>query len=513
MDTHPNPPIVHLPGEILTTVFSLLPPRSVVGLTHVCRRWRQLAISYPSLWSVISLGEPSESVDFSVLPNFSMALSDSSLHDLASNSWSPQNLSPDLIELFRANPGFFVQLHMLDEYLTRSKQLPLEFHLSQCLDLDGFDYYVDALVAHLTRWRTAFIQVEDNDGLQKLRECFGLGSGSPRGLNSVASLPSLETLSIDIQIGRDLEGRVPMLQVYARRVPSLTCLVLSNDAIRCYVNPFLPSSITTLYLDCILSLHHSLQLTHQALRSVLSLPLLETLSIHGTFFPAVISPQNDVTPITMGRLKYFRYLGSQAGFRYLVQLMETPELRFICLVGISLAYLSRHESFNTSKERGLFATVTELILFNCHFNADEQFATLFSWAPNVQQLGIAGRYTLKRFAEALKASLVPAPAAGLSVPTNSKPQIFRNLESVWFKVDKDFKLIFQEFILHRLRGGWLPKLSVSDPLEGDLQAVDGLGVEVRRWDHIHEWSPFQSLVIPGSKLGTENANFWGRINI
>ncbi|KAF8471442.1 hypothetical protein DFH94DRAFT_674461, partial [Russula ochroleuca] len=57
-------PISRLPPETLAAIFSFLPPSAWVKkagnparirVTHVCRRWRETALNYPSLWSDINI--------------------------------------------------------------------------------------------------------------------------------------------------------------------------------------------------------------------------------------------------------------------------------------------------------------------------------------------------------------------------------------------------------------------------------------------------------------------------
>lgn len=57
-------PISRLPPETLVEIFAFLPfPAdtsgcvsylTLISVTHVCRRWREVALSFPSLWSYIN---------------------------------------------------------------------------------------------------------------------------------------------------------------------------------------------------------------------------------------------------------------------------------------------------------------------------------------------------------------------------------------------------------------------------------------------------------------------------
>src|ERR1700730_4144150 len=56
-------PISHLPPEILAAIFSFLSPsvwnRGIdllewLSVTHVCHRWRDIALTHPRLWSHIN---------------------------------------------------------------------------------------------------------------------------------------------------------------------------------------------------------------------------------------------------------------------------------------------------------------------------------------------------------------------------------------------------------------------------------------------------------------------------
>ncbi|KAI0039928.1 hypothetical protein FA95DRAFT_1462389, partial [Auriscalpium vulgare] len=61
-------PVSRLPPEILSAVFSILTdidrPRNHgkslawISITHVCRKWRDVALNNPTLWSTIILPFP-----------------------------------------------------------------------------------------------------------------------------------------------------------------------------------------------------------------------------------------------------------------------------------------------------------------------------------------------------------------------------------------------------------------------------------------------------------------------
>ncbi|KAJ7719430.1 hypothetical protein DFH07DRAFT_859319 [Mycena maculata] len=145
-------PVLTLPSEIVSEIFvhflpvyPLCPPQegllSPTLLTHICQKWREIALGTPALWRAISLRD-----------------------DIALEQ----------------------QIHLLETWLSRSGCCPLSIHMED-YELIPMDEYIEAIVPHRARLEYARFHIS----LSGLRALEGV-------------MPLLRQLSIRLPYDRDV---------------------------------------------------------------------------------------------------------------------------------------------------------------------------------------------------------------------------------------------------------------------------------------------------------------------
>ncbi|KAJ7741194.1 hypothetical protein DFH07DRAFT_59421 [Mycena maculata] len=179
-------PILTLPPEITSEIFihfvpaysersPLVGPDSPAHLARICRAWRTVALSTPTLWSAIELR----------------------LNDADS---------------------FEHRLQLLKTWLTRSGGFSLSIALL-CYDIEiSAAAFVEAIVFHASRWQEIELKLPYED----LRHVTGI-------------MPLLRTLSVHVGPNLELDAKAPVAApaVIFTQAPNLKEVVLSG-----YFNPF-----------------------------------------------------------------------------------------------------------------------------------------------------------------------------------------------------------------------------------------------------------------------------------
>ncbi|KAJ7186502.1 hypothetical protein C8R46DRAFT_276105 [Mycena filopes] len=260
--------VVNLPTEILCAIFTELLPKyplcppltgnlSPAVLTHVCRRWREVAVADPSLWRAIAV----------------------------------------LFDDYRIDQEPFDIVHLVDIWLKRSGQYPLSLHLTGQGNSDWatrqFPHVLALAVSHSSRWE----HVELNIPRRALRTVVGpfpllrhLDVGLTGPDLSMSGMPLLRTVILDLDY--------PVTSLIALPWAQLTSLMLNNatagecvsilqatpDLVHCTVCDVAPSRFEDLQHVTLLSLQ-SLTLdsgwvsTLPDLLAVLVVPALHILQI------------------------------------------------------------------------------------------------------------------------------------------------------------------------------------------------------------------------------------------
>jgi len=136
-------PLLTLPNEIVSEIFlhflpdyPLCPPLtgilSPTCLTHVCRRWREIALATPALWRAISF-----SSDDSQLSNLDSELPNDELDDIVSKR----------------------RAVIFDIWLRRSHSCPLSIHIIEDDDSSNISEVLAAIIPHRARWEYLHLDI------------------------------------------------------------------------------------------------------------------------------------------------------------------------------------------------------------------------------------------------------------------------------------------------------------------------------------------------------------------
>ncbi|KAJ3550757.1 hypothetical protein NMY22_g252 [Coprinellus aureogranulatus] len=270
-----------VPDEVLTLIFECLQrenraagvvenPIAEVTITHVCERWRNLALSLPHIWKV-----------------------------------------------FRYNGGignYRVPLDRLQAYINRSQGHPMDFWIN----IEG------SILPHLTSSR------EEVDLLavvaRQLHPCRSLhlvaGDNAPiddfvRVLRATPSVPDLEYLTIRIHMGN---REINFTDLNPNILLGMSLKYLCIDTAAWELRPPL-ASLVHLRLEN----HQDLAMPLWELSAIFSLPYLETLSICGS---STLHGGASVLNVIIARsLKHCRLEGgSSGGLEYFLRRVSAPQL-------------------------------------------------------------------------------------------------------------------------------------------------------------------------------------------
>ncbi|KAJ6551412.1 hypothetical protein B0H19DRAFT_1378152 [Mycena capillaripes] len=246
-DASPSFPVLMLPNEIVSEIFLHFPPPyplcppltgrySPNSLTHICRKWREIALATPALWRAICF----------------------SLYD----------------------PEFDVscakKVHIFNSWLSRSRYFPLS------IEIEGFpaadEGYISQVVAaaslHCARWEHLQLHLSPSH-LSTIKGPMPL----LRYLDLVLSLDSTEETPIAVFQELPLLHAVILNDATASRVilpwAQLTSLIVNGYGVRpSQCAPILQQTTNLMYCELTVDFYQRFQLPD------ITFPYLETLILH-----------------------------------------------------------------------------------------------------------------------------------------------------------------------------------------------------------------------------------------
>lgn len=271
-------PFFKLPAEIIIHIFQLchtaLPSFELLA-SHVCARWRNIALHLPQFWNTIDL-------------------------------------------FFRDTTPVYIhrRLQKLSFYLSRSHPLLLDVFISS----NALDAPLSILIPHASRWRRLCL-VTDSQLTQPIHQAL-----------HQLSVPALEYISIRTGYERDAEEH----QSYPN-LPSLLPQIFSSTSSLHFVRlagaalwTLQPSLITvrTLHLEGCRHMH----MTCQQFRTLMAaLPSLVNLSLSQLAVQS--SPENGRNP-TLASLRHLRFSDEEGQPSIVMSLMDLPILESISLQNV-----------------------------------------------------------------------------------------------------------------------------------------------------------------------------------
>ena len=336
-------PILNLPIEILCRVFEAahnasfaeeIPhnPLIEVTISHTCRGWRSIALSFPILWSTFR-------------------------HDAS--------------ELSERIP-----VDRLGAYLERSGSRLLDLHFAFAKSVLGhgslalLNFMLESTTPHVARWRR-FSLFSDGD-VPILAFCNRLERLEAPNLEYFTMCPgNTETIVFD--------GLFP--SVFLGGAPKLFYLRLDPTCPSKYLPPF--SNVTVLRLE-----DDSLDLnvwdfgSYSTFLEILALPSLTSLSIVGRQFSVPDSPHS--SKITMNNLKHLRYGADDYLIRHFLPFLFAPLLETLILGNTGLPL----PPSPFPKFMRPFSKLHSLELINC-IDIDMDFLSSFApLTPHITNLTI-----------------------------------------------------------------------------------------------------------------------------
>ncbi|PPQ78366.1 hypothetical protein CVT25_011650 [Psilocybe cyanescens] len=275
--------------------------RSEVVITHVCKRWREIALNYPRLWSRFFYWE--------------------------------EDMSGDGISLQRFAA-------YLDRSGTQSLELVLEFNDSFAgprtnpVEEDDRLAMLDLALTHVARWKIFILRADFS--LPVIGRIRSLTSATAPNLEYFAFSPDVSGQKSHFVDATDLID-APDIQptLFTGGAPKLDYVHLDGSG--CVLPPL--SNITTLRIeaeDCL-----SLLFTWPAMLEIFAIPTLTNLSIVGNVFHPPLAFEG-LPLITMSSLKHLRYSDND----FLTLLL--PYLRLPVLESLSLRNIWVPEEFGTT---------------------------------------------------------------------------------------------------------------------------------------------------------------------
>lgn len=331
--------ILSISDDVLDSIFSFLTEHSdPVSLSHVCKNWRKVALALPVLWSTIILNKDNYSIPSSA----------------------------DRITTF----------------LTRSKSRPLTLDFNIKFDRIRGQVLLDIfrlVLPHAGRWRYFYLSTNDYGSVNYLYY-------EIRDL----SVPLLKHFSVDLSHPTGYDSPIRLNAASLNKTPIFTKGSPSLSTFRglgetpSRLQPDL-SNITSLYLR---DLPWTV-LTLEYFRTILSLPELECLSLHGTIDSDFwnVTPSQCQPTITAHRLKHLHFaIQHSSAFQVLLYTLNAPRLKSLFLVGAEITGDSEGFAAKHFPEvihlRFLRCGVQMAIIAGC--------ATFFRMFPSVKFLAMNG---------------------------------------------------------------------------------------------------------------------------
>ena len=345
-------PLLNLPIELLCRVFEAahnasfaeeIPnnPLIEIIISHTCRRWRSIALSFPILWSTFR-------------------------HDA---SELPERIPVDRLVAYLERSG--------------SRLLDLHFAFAESVLGEGslalFNSMLESTIPHVARWRR-FSLFSDGD-VPILAFCDRLQHLNAPNLEYFTICPNTVYMSEELEEPAILAFDEHSPSVFSGGAPKLFYLRLDPTCPSKYLPPF--SNVTVLRLE-----DDSLDLDvwnfgiYSTFLEVLALPSLTSLSIVGRQFSEPDSPHS--SKITMNNLKHLRYGADDNLIRHFLPFLFAPLLETLILSNTELP-LPPSPSPNFMRP---FSKLHSLELINC-IDTDIEFLTSFApLTPHITNLTI-----------------------------------------------------------------------------------------------------------------------------
>lgn len=340
-------PILNFPIEILCRMFEAahntsfaegIPnnPLIEVTISHICRRWRSIALSFPLLWSMFR-------------------------HDA---SKLPERIPVDRLVTYLERSG--------------SRLLDLHFAFADSVLGEGsltlFNSMLESTIPHVARWgRFSLFSYGD---VPILAFCDRLQHLEAPNLEYFTMCPGI-TASIVFDGLQD--GLFP--SVFLGGAPKLFYLRLDPTCPSKYLPPF--SNVTVLRLeDDSLDLNDWDLGSYSTFLEILALPSLTSLSIVGRQFSEPYSPHS--SKITMNNLKHLRYGVDDHLLGHFLPFLFAPLLETLILSNTELPL----PPSPFPKFMRPFSKLHSLELINCIDNVIEFFTSFAALTPHITNLTI-----------------------------------------------------------------------------------------------------------------------------
>ncbi|KAF9527639.1 hypothetical protein CPB83DRAFT_907458 [Crepidotus variabilis] len=319
-----------LPHEILSLIFQGLyyhflneeydedyntRPRPEVVVSHVCRFWRDVSLSVPSLWAMIEL------------------------HSTSRHLEARKAVQPERVREYLARS----RNHLLD--------ISVELHGSAAQQANA----LNLVIPHVDRWETLHVG---------LGEIFAMGTIA--SLLSSLSAPRLTNLTIIPQLDRTEERGfeyLPSPQIFTEGAPELSVVRLFSLAMMGLQPPL--SNVTTLVL-CKLPQYRwppSIEVGWHMVKPVLSSPNLENLALSGYWF----DPPHNAEPaqLLMPKLCHLHFDEFQeTDLFWLLWNFNAPKLESLTFKHIAFE-ITDDDDDDLIPEVNVFASLRTLIFNEC----------------------------------------------------------------------------------------------------------------------------------------------------
>ncbi|KIM49742.1 hypothetical protein M413DRAFT_6646 [Hebeloma cylindrosporum] len=412
-------PFLSLPIEIISSIFCEAHSTTGVSregnhirvhlievvISHVCRQWRSTAIGLPILWSSFC---------------------------------------------YHGRSGTYPTLRRFEIYLQRSKENTLELGLDFRKPIRNPELnsaVLDMALAVVSRWRLVSIF---SDG----------GSCNPTSTPEILRIklknlhaPHLEHLALfpnlffeTLEDLASLSNRIGP-HVFTEGAPMLKSVWLNMSAHYLYLPPL--SGVTTLRIESFVQSTYSVVFPLDMLRTILTLPYLENLSMFEAFCDTDVALER-IPLITMDRLKHLRLRDSDAVFRFL-GIVRAPLLESIMCEQAIISVGCNHAQGDTYS----FPSLTSLVIFDATVKSLDCLRNFMEMTSAVRHVTILH----SRDSEAMDGIL-----GKMCGPADQIP-FWPHLETLTINVKEGgtaVKKAFSVFLKHHQRQGADLTLRISD---------------------------------------------------
>ncbi|KAH7927639.1 hypothetical protein BV22DRAFT_1031536 [Leucogyrophana mollusca] len=405
-----------------------------VTASHVCRYWRAIALTAPSLWTTIN-------IDFSL----------------------------EVVPFARDYTPLFARVRT---YLARSGDLAIDIRIVHELDdqvsIAVFNSLLSMLLSHLRRWST--FKFISGDHFIRREVIKSLSS------TSLPSAPKLKVLELSRGFASFMDKRWFHDNVLCMEIdaPQLISLKLGESLPQCWRS--LAASTTTLanlHVSC-----HVMRTAESWEELIDILGMLRSLKQLSLCNEASDNPPTDNSRLTPATLPLLRRLSlshiSPSRTTYLFQRLSLPnlsKLELVFCVSVPAWFTTRqdHQSPITpspAHHRGvqpLLPKLTDLTLLGMTDVNAHDVGWLYTHVPSVKRLCINSR--VKMFRRTFLRQLLPAPAPAIGGPPEdvSRPPL-PQLRTLHLKgVDGTFDDLIREIERTRLAAG-IPLLVIADAI-------------------------------------------------